>query len=117
MEINLALIWKKIAIGLKHRNNCIAELVKTYCSDNCFFDIGGGNGYVSKGLQENGVEPVLLEPGIEGCLNAKERGVQNIICSTLEDAVFEKGSIASIGLFDVVEHIQDAQSFIKSIHS
>lgn len=100
-----------------HRNNCIIEVAKKYCTENCFFDIGGGNGFVSKGLQKNGFNSVLLEPGIQGCMNAKERGVENVICSTLEDAAFKKESIASIGLFDVIEHIKDDRSFIKSIYS
>ncbi len=85
-----------------HRNNCIISTVNKYCKNTIFFDIGGGNGYVSKGLQDRGIETVLLEPGFQGCLNAQNRGLKNIICSTLEDANFEKNSIPSIGVFDVV---------------
>jgi hypothetical protein len=99
-----------------HRNNCIIELVKKYSPGNPFFDIGGGNGFISKGLIENGVQAVLLEPGIQGCLNAKDRKIENIVCSTLEDASFKANSIPTIGLFDVVEHIENDFIFLKSIH-
>lgn len=100
----------------KHRNKCIIEVFKKYGNQNLFFDIGGGNGYVSKGLQEAGIDCVLIEPGINGCLNAQKRDLKNIVCSTLEDANFKESSIANIGVFDVVEHIEDDNKFIKMIH-
>lgn len=100
-----------------HRNNCIIEGVKKYSRNEIFFDIGGGNGFVSKGLESNGIRTVLVEPGIQGCLNAKKRSLSNIVCSTLEDASFKHNSISSVGLFDVVEHIEDDHNFLKSINS
>ena len=54
-----------------HRNHCIIESFKKYCPERVFFDIGGGNGYVAKGLQDIGVSTVLLEPGLVGCLKAE----------------------------------------------
>lgn len=100
----------------KHRNNCIIEAVKRHCSESIFFDIGGGNGFVSKALQDQGIESVLVEPGIQGCLNAQKRNLKTIICSTLENASFKKATIDAIGLFDVVEHIENDIEFLKSIH-
>ena len=100
-----------------HRNNCITNAVLAYCPDVTFFDIGGGNGYVASGLEKKGVQTVLIEPGIQGCLNAKKRNLQNIVCSTLENASFRKSSIPAIGLFDVVEHIENDVDFLASAHS
>lgn len=100
-----------------HRNKCITDVVVKYSSNKVFFDIGGGNGYVTKGLQEKGVEVVLVEPGVQGCFNAKKRGVNNIVCSTLENANFHKESIDSIGVFDVVEHIKNDDEFLRSMYS
>jgi len=101
----------------KHRNNCIIEAVKIYSNNEIFFDVGGGNGYVAKGLEENNIKSVLIEPGLEGALNAKERGIENIICSTFEDAGIKPNSCKSLGLFDVVEHIENDNQFLKSIYS
>lgn len=101
----------------KHRNNCIIESIKKYCANNTFFDIGGGNGFVAMGLEEQGIATVLVEPGIQGCINAKRRGLKNVICSTLENASLIKGSIPAIGLFDVVEHVEHDVHFLKSIYS
>ena len=101
----------------KHRNNCIIAAVKRHCPERVFFDIGGGNGFVSKALQDNGIEAALVEPGIEGCRNARTRKLDTIICSTLENAEFKKDTIEAVGLFDVVEHIEDDVQFIELIHS
>ncbi|MFD1001332.1 class I SAM-dependent methyltransferase [Ohtaekwangia kribbensis] len=101
----------------KHRNNCIIEGVMKYSANSTFFDVGGGNGFVAKGLEEKGISTVLVEPGIQGCVNAKKRSLKNVVCSTLENASFVKGKIPAIGLFDVVEHIEHDVDFLKSIYS
>ncbi len=101
----------------KHRNDCIVTLVKKYSFNKHFFDIGGGNGFVAKRLQNEGVQTVLIEPGIQGCLNAQKRDLKTIVCATLESASFKKNTIPSIGLFDVVEHIEDDIAFLKEIYS
>ena len=81
-----------------------------------FFDIGGGNGFVAKRLQNDGIKTVLVEPGKSGAINAYKRGVKNVICSTLQDAKFKYNSIDSVGLFDIVEHIEDDYSFLNNIN-
>jgi len=98
----------------KHRNDCIISLVKKHSPNQPFFDIGGGNGFVSVGLHAENIETVLIEPGIHGCMNAKARGIKNIICSTLEESGCNKNSLPAIGLFDVVEHIENDKQFISS---
>lgn len=100
-----------------HRNNCIVAAVKKYSPNKDFFDIGGGNGYVAQALEEEGIQTVLIEPGIQGCVNARKRRINHIVCSTLENAEFKKDSIPAVGLFDVVEHIEDDLSFLQSIQS
>jgi 2-polyprenyl-3-methyl-5-hydroxy-6-metoxy-1,4-benzoquinol methylase len=100
----------------KHRNNCILTAIKKYNEGRLFFDIGGGNGFVAKGIEANGLKTILIEPGIKGCLNARKRQLQNIVCATLEDAHFKKGTLPSVGLFDVVEHIENDVAFLSMIH-
>ncbi len=99
-----------------HRNNCISEAVIKYCPNNVFFDIGGGNGFVTKKLEEKGISTVLLEPGIQGCINARKRNLKTIVCSTLENASFKSNTIPSVGLFDVVEHIENDVEFLATIY-
>lgn len=103
----------------RHRNNCIIALAQTYPprNDGIIYDIGGGNGYVSLGLAQNGFKTVLVEPGRNGAMNAKARGVEQVICSSFANAGFLQKSLPAIGLFDVLEHIEDDFSFLQSIHS
>jgi hypothetical protein len=101
----------------EHRNKCVYEAFKKFSpSSNLFFDIGGGNGFVAKYLENKNIETVLIEPGLSGCINAKKRGLKNIVCATLQDAKIKTNSIPNIGLFDVVEHIEDDLGFLKMIH-
>jgi len=99
-----------------HRNECITEVLSKFPPKGAIFDVGGGNGYVSKAIQDKGFDTVLVEPGETGCLNATKRHVDNIICSKLEDTGFAPGTMPAIGVFDVVEHIEDDQAFLKTIN-
>jgi len=100
----------------EHRNKVILAVIKKYIEGNVFIDIGGGNGYVSSFLQNNGINTILLEPGQQGALNAKKRGLENVICSTLEDVKFVKETVPNIGLFDVIEHIEDDIKFLNKVN-
>jgi 2-polyprenyl-3-methyl-5-hydroxy-6-metoxy-1,4-benzoquinol methylase len=103
----------------KHRNECIATVVKSYPPGKSepIFDIGGGNGFVSLGLTKEGFNMVLVEPGLNGVANAKKRGLKNLICATTETARFRAASLPAVGLFDVIEHIEDDLSFLRSINA
>ncbi len=103
----------------RHRNNCIASIVKTYPpQDNgTIFDIGGGNGFVSLGLANAGFDVALLEPGSVGTRNAKKRGLKNVICATTDAAKLKQHSLPAVGLFDVIEHIEDDLAFLQSIRN
>ena len=87
----------------RHRNAVITDLARHFPPDGYFFDVGGGNGYVARGLESAGFPCVLLEPGGQGAANAVARGVKNVVRSTLEDAHFEPASLGAVGLFDVID--------------
>jgi hypothetical protein len=99
-----------------NRNNYIVSFVKRYTPNSLFWDIGGGNGFVSKGLQQNGINTILVEPGIDGAINASKRGINEIFCSTLEQLDVHPSTIESAGLFDVLEHIENPNAFLNEIH-
>jgi len=103
----------------RHRNNCIASIVKNFPpKDNeTIFDIGGGNGFVSLGLANAGFDVALLEPGSVGTRNAKKRGLKNVICATTDAAKLKQHSLPAVGLFDVIEHIEDDLAFLQSIRN
>src|SRR5262245_51727299 len=91
-----------------HRNRCITTAVHRFPPDGFILDVGGGNGYVARGLIDAGYETVLLEPGAEGARNAKQkRQLPTVINATFDNAALRAGSIPNVGLFDVLEHIED----------
>jgi SAM-dependent methyltransferase len=89
--------------------------MKQYPPQGPVFDVGGGNGYVARAMQDAGFEVVLVEPGPAGARNAQQRGVRQVVCAGLEDAGFRTASLAAVGLFDVVEHIADDDKFLKTV--
>lgn len=99
-----------------HRNNCILEAMGVFPPGGMFYDLGGGNGFVSAALQKAGQPTVLLEPG-SGAVNARKRGVAHVVQSTLENARFKPGSLCAAGAFDVLEHIEDDVGFLKLVGS
>jgi SAM-dependent methyltransferase len=101
----------------KHRNDCILAAIKRFPPAGAILDVGGGNGYVTRRLLDDGFDTVLLEPGVVGALNAKTaRRIPEVICSTLEAAEFAQDSLSAIGVFDVLEHIDDDRAFVDHIH-
>lgn len=98
----------------QHRNNCIAAMVANHPYRGALLDIGGGNGYVARRLVDEGREVVLLEPGRVGARNARRsRGLEHVVCATIEDAGFHPGSFGALGMFDVIEHIEDDRGFLE----
>jgi len=100
-----------------HRNNVFFEAISNHSKNEDFYDIGGGNGYISYFLQNNGISSTLIEPGINGINIAKGRGVQNTFHGILTDYNFDdSGLMKSAGCFDVIEHIEDDKTFIADIY-
>jgi SAM-dependent methyltransferase len=109
---------EEMSFWFQHRNACIIELVKKFPprGKGPIFDVGGGNGFVAKALVDAGWDVVLVEPGAAGAQNAKKRGLQNVVCATTQTAGFKPGCMPAIGVFDVVEHIEDDSEFLKHLH-
>lgn len=99
----------------KHRNNCITTIMKHYPPSGPIFDIGGGNGFVAIAIQKAGYDVIMVEPGISGARHARKRGIDTVICSTIENVGFAGNSLAAVGLFDVIEHIPADIDFLKTI--
>lgn len=115
---SLLMILEENSFWFQHRNDIIAEIIKKWYPDKgIVFDIGGGNGYVAKRLQEEGFTPIVVEPGLDGVKNSLKRRIIHVIHSSYEHAGFMDNAIPSTGLFDVLEHIEDDTKFLKSIYS
>ena len=99
----------------QHRNNCILSLIKKFSPGNIFFDVGGGNGFVTKAVEEAQIPAILIEPVKQAVINAQKRNLNNIFCGTLGDLKGLAGQLPSVGAFDVIEHIRLDEMFISEI--
>lgn len=98
-----------------HRNDVIALALRRHPFDGVFLDVGAGNGVVSRRLEAEGYRTVVLEPGKEGALNARRRGLPVVVNATLEAAGFEPASFGAAGLFDVIEHVEDDERLLRAV--
>lgn len=99
----------------EHRNRVIVAAVKKFPPANeVILDVGGGNGFVTKALEDAGFAAVLLEPAEAGVANAKARGLRYVVRGDLDAARFHEQTIGGIGLFDVIEHIEDDVAFLRN---
>lgn len=99
----------------RYRNRMLVEMVRRFPPRGPIFDIGGGNGFVTRGLRQAGFAAVVVEPGPVGARNAAARGLAPVVCATLDDAGFLPGSLPAVGLFDVLEHLPDDRAVLESL--
>src|SRR4249919_889787 len=101
-----------------HRNRCIAAAIAHDPPDRMlpFADVGGGNGFVAAMIRAQGYRVVLIEPGAAGIANARERGLDELVQASLVDLDMIPGRLGAIGLFDVLEHIEDDAVALRGMH-
>ena len=99
----------------RHRNACLLEGLRRFPPGGTIFELGAGNGFVASAFEKSGYPCVALEPGAEGAHNARRRGVDTVVCATLESAAFLAESLPAVGLFDVIEHIERDDSFLGEV--
>ncbi len=97
-----------------HRLQSLQTLL-THYPTNGILDIGGGNGQITKFLQEQNIDAVLLEPMPNGVLNAQKKGVLKIIQGSFDSMDVQKASVPAVGLFDVLEHIEKDEQMLAKI--
>lgn len=100
-----------------HRNRALEAVIRSFppVVDVPFVDVGGGNGFVATMVQDLGHRVVMIEPGEQGARFARERGVQEIVQSSIVDLDVVPGSVGGIGLFDVLEHIEDDVTALRRL--
>ncbi|MGB8167110.1 MAG: methyltransferase domain-containing protein [Chthoniobacteraceae bacterium] len=99
-----------------HRAACLQAVVRRFPPAGTIYDIGGGNGFVTRRLIDAGFDTVLIEPGEAGARNAARRGIPKVVCATLATAQFRAASLPAAGIFDVLEHIEDDGAFLGELH-
>ena len=98
-----------------HRGRCLCTIAQQFPPAGDIYDIGGGNGFVTRAFLDAGFDAVLVEPGEAGVRNAVARGIPTVACATLGTAQFRAGSLPAAGIFDVLEHIDDDVGFLREL--
>jgi SAM-dependent methyltransferase len=100
-----------------HRNRALRAVIESHPAprDLPFVDVGGGNGFVAQMIQDLGYRTVMIEPGEAGVRFARERGVEEIVQASIIDLEVHPASVGAIGLFDVLEHIEDDVAALRNL--
>ncbi|WP_162183334.1 class I SAM-dependent methyltransferase [Neorhizobium vignae] len=98
-----------------HRNNVIANVVDLFPPPGPIVDVGGGNGFVSRGLIQRGYDAIVVEPGEMGAKTCRARNVP-VVQAAFQDIFPPKNGTPAIGLFDVLEHIEDDATALARIY-
>jgi SAM-dependent methyltransferase len=93
----------------------ITDVVSRFPPDGALLDLGGGNGFMTRALDEAGFPAVLVEPVPEGARTAHERGLRPVVCSTIGAAGFPAGSLPAVAMFDVLEHLDDDVAHLRLV--
>lgn len=96
------------------RNDMLVDFLDDVGGVPTLWDVGAGSGLVARHLVRHGVDVVAVEPGATGAQLAAEAGVPTL-CSTLEALDLPDASIGAIGLFDVLEHVEDRPTLLRTI--
>ncbi|WP_371420913.1 class I SAM-dependent methyltransferase [Tardiphaga sp.] len=102
---------EEASFWFRHRNKVIGSAVERFSKGKTVFELGGGNGFVSLGLERRGIQTVVVEPGIDGANVAAMRGL-TVVHAAFTPDLFAAGSLPAVGLFDVIEHIADDREFL-----
>ena len=95
-----------------HRNTVIATLLDRFGNGTVMLEVGSGSGVVAAELTERGYDVAAVEPIATGAQMAAERGVRLSVCGDLQSLHLPDGSIPNVGLFDVIEHLDEPERLL-----
>lgn len=106
---------QKQSFWYQHRNNCLKELLNSFPPAGTVLEVGAGDGFVSLGLQQAGIQVVAIEPDMEHARNAKRCGIDCVISARFEDIEWKPACAGGGVLFDVLEHIEDDVALLRQV--
>lgn len=80
-----------------------------------FLEIGCGTGFVLSCLEKMGFTVTGIDVHLEGLRLARKRTKATLMCGDLKN-INHKTKFDTIGLFDVLEHVENQKSFLKDCH-
>ena len=97
-----------------HRFEAVLDLLRQG-GVSSLWDIGAGTGSMAVRLSQAGLDIVAVEPLKAGAEASARHGVTSF-CGTLQDLQLPDGALPAIGLFDVLEHLEDPSPLLNEAH-
>ncbi len=98
-----------------HRANEVIDSLTAATDDRSIWDIGAGTGAMSVRFARAGFEVVAVEPLSDGAVAIAAQGSGPVFCGSLESLQLPTQSIPIIGLFDVIEHLDDPHALLSEV--
>ena len=98
--------------------NARAKLIQRYLQKHkveILWEIGAGNGLVAIPLQNSGITVIASDPIYSGMKQTAEYGILSLH-ARFKDLKLPRESISAIGIFDVLEHIEEPKSFLNDLY-
>ncbi len=97
------------------RNSLLVDYIRRFGAPRAMWEVGSGTGIVAETLTSAGISTIAVEPSCVGARAGATRGVTSI-ASTLEDLRLPAKSLPAIGLFDVLEHLEEPEELLTECH-
>lgn len=98
---------------LDARADAVGEVLRE-ASITRIWDVGAGSGAMAKRLGRFGIDVLSVEPLPEGAREIARMGAE-VFCGTLHDLGLPSGSLPAVGLFDVIEHLEDPSDLLREV--
>jgi 2-polyprenyl-3-methyl-5-hydroxy-6-metoxy-1,4-benzoquinol methylase len=99
-----------------HRAQSVIDALEHLTRARSIWDIGAGAGSMSGRLLRAGYDVVAVEPIAEGARAIARQGIPAVFCSSLEQLGLPGGCLHVVGLFDVIEHIENPTDLLREVH-
>jgi 2-polyprenyl-3-methyl-5-hydroxy-6-metoxy-1,4-benzoquinol methylase len=98
-----------------HRAQSVIDALRLATTARTIWDVGAGAGSMSVRLADAGYEVVSVEPHATGAAAIAQHGRGAVFCGTLESLALPMHSIRVIGMFDVIEHLDDPDALVHEV--
>lgn len=98
----------------RHRSKEVIEIIKKN-GIKLLWEIGAGDGQISQNLMEQNIHIIAIEPLLSGVSKLNSLSIKTFP-GTLMMQQLPDNSIEAIGIFDVLEHIDNTALFLEEIY-
>jgi SAM-dependent methyltransferase len=97
------------------RNQIFIRAFHNIEREGAIWEVGCGTGVVAHSLVQTGHSVVGVEPSLAGASVARDLGI-SVFATTLEQLRLPDESVYTIGLFDVLEHVDERPTLLSEVH-